>query len=126
MGDALELAWGGARLQGDSVWHWTRGELLIVLHQSSGDKGEGVADETTDEVLFCPSLFPTPCQREDTPPRSLPSNSREELNIALSIGAFYGSARQAWEIWGCIYTGVYSARQKQGSSSINFARSQWG
>ncbi len=94
-GRCIRAGLGGARLQGDSVWHWTRGELLIVLRQSSGDKGEGVADETTDEVLFCPSLFPTPCQREDAPPRSLPSISREELNIALSIGAFYGSARQA-------------------------------
>lgn len=90
MGDALELAWGGARLQGDSVRHWTRGELLIVLRRSSGDEGAGVADATADEILFRPSLFPTLCQSEDAPPRSLPSNSREELNIALSVGAFYG------------------------------------
>lgn len=85
MGDALELAWGGARLQGDSVWHWTHGELLIVLRRSSGDKGGVVADATADEVLFLSSLFPTVCHREDAPPRSLPSNSREELNIALSV-----------------------------------------
>lgn len=84
-GRCISAGLGGACLQGDSVRHWTRGELLIVLRLSSGDKREGVADATTDEVLFHSSLFPKPCQTEDAPPRSLPSNSREELNIALSI-----------------------------------------
>lgn len=53
------LVGGGACLQGDSVQHWTRGELLIVLRRSSGDKREGVVDATTDEVLFRSSLFLT-------------------------------------------------------------------
>lgn len=84
-GRCISAVLGGSRLQGDSARHWTHGELLIVLRRSSGDKGEGVADATADEVLFLSSLFPTVCHREDAPPRSLPSNSREELNIALSV-----------------------------------------
>lgn len=83
------LAWGELCLQGDSVPDWTRGEPLIVLGWSSGDKREGVIDASIDEVSFRPSLFSTPRQREDAlrraPPRSLPSNSGEELDIALSI-----------------------------------------
>lgn len=79
------LAWGELCLQGDSVPDWTRGEPLIVLGWSSGDKREG----GIDEVSFRQSLFSTPRQREDVlsraPPRSLPSNSGEELDIALSI-----------------------------------------
>lgn len=83
------LAWGELCLQGDSVSDWTRGEPLIVLGWSSGDKREGVIDASIDEVSFRQSLFSTPRQKEDVlcraPPKSLPSNSGEELDIALSI-----------------------------------------